>query len=466
MSTNSNTEAFKDGMKQEYNRVADGLHEGPSSDHQRQGENTQGLLNRYGPGGSAFSTTDNVSDGASNLADQLKSATGLGQSNTEKAKDGASNFAQGAKDELNAISSGPSSGTAPATGGGILDSIKHAVGYEQTPAEQAQQAGTDFKRGAENFGQGAKDEFKSVSDGLRDGPSTGSAPSSGGGILDSIKHATGYEQTATEQAKDAGADFKRGAENFGQGAKDEFKSVSDGLRDGPSTGSAPSSGGGILDSIKHATGYEQTATEQAKDAGADFKRGAENFGQGAKDEFKSVSDGLRDGPSTGTAPSSGGGILDSIKNATGFGETYTDQAARGANDLKEGAKSEYNAMSSSSGEGVLDSLKSATGLGEPTYTGQAKQGAHDLKEGAKSEFNSLTSGSNTGTTSSGSVLDNIKHATGLDQASTHSLTDNSSTPSDQYRGMTTTSGPAVPLGSNTEDVTPAEIVATDSQRLV
>jgi len=123
-------------------------------------------------------------------------------------------------------------------------------------------------------------------------------------------------------------------------------------------------------------------------------------------------------------------------------------------------------MSSSSGEGVLDSLKSATGLGEPTYTGQAKQGAHDLKEGAKSEFNSLTSGSNTGTTSSGSVLDNIKHATGLDQASTHSLTDNSSTPSDQYRGMTTTSGPAVPLGSNTEDVTPAEIVATDSQRLV
>lgn len=64
----------------------------------------------------------------------------------------------------------------------------------------------------------------------------------------------------------------------------------------------------ILDSIKHATGYEQTATEQAKDAGADFKRGAENFGQGAKDEFKSVSDGLRDGPSTGTAPSSGGGV--------------------------------------------------------------------------------------------------------------------------------------------------------------
>jgi hypothetical protein len=45
----------------------------------------------------------------------------------------------------------------------------------------------------------------------------------------------------------------------------------------------------ILDSIKHATGYEQTATEQAKDAGADFKRGAENFGQGAKDEFKAVS---------------------------------------------------------------------------------------------------------------------------------------------------------------------------------
>jgi len=49
-------------------------------------------------------------------------------------------------------------------------------------------------------------------------------------------------------------------------------------------------------------------------------------------------------------------------------------------------------MSSSSGEGVLDSLKSATGLGEPTYTGQAKQGAHDLKEGAKSEFNSVSFG--------------------------------------------------------------------------
>jgi hypothetical protein len=31
------------------------------------------------------------------------------------------------------------------------------------------------------------------------------------------------------------------------------------------------------------------------------------------------------------------------------------------------------------------------------------------------------------------VLDNIKHATGLDQ--THSLTDNPSTPSDQYRGV-------------------------------
>jgi len=44
----------------------------------------------------------------------------------------------------------------------------------------------------------------------------------------------------------------------------------------------------ILDSIKHATGYEQTATEQAKEAGSDFKRGAENFGQGAKDEFKTV----------------------------------------------------------------------------------------------------------------------------------------------------------------------------------
>jgi len=463
MSNTSNTEAFKDGMKQEYNRVADGLHEGPSSDHQRQGENTQGLLNRYGPGGSAFSTTDNVSDGTSNLVDALKSSTGLGQSNTEQAKQGASNFAQGAKDELNAISSGPNSGAAPATGGGILDSIKHAVGYEQTPAEQAQQAGTDFKRGAENFGQGAKDEFKTVADGLRDGPSTGSAPSSGGSVLDSIKHATGYEQTATEQAKDAGSDFKRGAENFGQGAKDEFKTVSDGLRDGPSTGTAPSSGG-VWDSIKHATGYEQTATEQAKEAGSDFKRGAENFGQGAKDEFKTVSDGLRDGPSTGTAPSSGGGILDSIKNATGFGQTYTDQAAQGAHDLKEGAKSEYNAMSSSSGEGVLDSLKSATGLGEPTYTGQAKQGAHDLKEGAKSEYNSLTSGSSTG--SSGSVLDNIKHATGLDQVNSHSLTDNSSTPSDQYRGMTTTSGPTVPLGHNTEDVTPAELQATDSERLV
>lgn len=47
-------------------------------------------------------------------------------------------------------------------------------------------------------------------------------------------------------------------------------------------------------------------------------------------------------------------------------------------------------MSSSSGEGVLDSLKNATGLGEPTYTGQAKQGAHDLKESAKSEYNSVS----------------------------------------------------------------------------
>jgi len=47
--------------------------------------------------------------------------------------------------------------------------------------------------------------------------------------------------------------------------------------------------------------------------------------------------------------------------------------------------------SSSSGESVLDSIKNATGLGEPTYTGQAKQGAHDLKEGAKSEFNSVSS---------------------------------------------------------------------------
>jgi hypothetical protein len=68
----------------------------------------------------------------------------------------------------------------------------------------------------------------------------------------------------------------------------------------------------LLDSIKHATGYEQTATEQAKDAGSDLKRGAENFGQGAKDEFKNVADGLRDGPSTGTAPSSGGGVSDLI----------------------------------------------------------------------------------------------------------------------------------------------------------
>jgi hypothetical protein len=38
-------------------------------------------------------------------------------------------------------------------------------------------------------------------------------------------------------------------------------------------------------------------------------------------------------------------ILDSIKNATGFGQTYTDQAAQGAHDLKEGVKSEYNAVS-------------------------------------------------------------------------------------------------------------------------
>jgi len=37
--------------------------------------------------------------------------------------------------------------------------------------------------------------------------------------------------------------------------------------------------------------------------------------------------------------------LDSIKNATGFGQTYTDQAAQGARDLKDGAKSEYNAVS-------------------------------------------------------------------------------------------------------------------------
>lgn len=39
-------------------------------------------------------------------------------------------------------------------------------------------------------------------------------------------------------------------------------------------------------------------------------------------------------------------ILDSLKNATGFGQTYTDQAAQGANDLKEGAKSEFNSVSS------------------------------------------------------------------------------------------------------------------------
>jgi hypothetical protein len=66
-----------------------------------------------------------------------------------------------------------------------------------------------------------------------------------GQILDSIKHATGYEQTATEQAKDAGSDLKRGAQNFGQGARDEFNNVTGGLRDGPSTGSAPSSGGSV-----------------------------------------------------------------------------------------------------------------------------------------------------------------------------------------------------------------------------
>lgn len=32
--------------------------------------------------------------------------------------------------------------------------------------------------------------------------------------------------------------------------------------------------------------------------------------------------------------------------------------------------------------------------------------------------------------------------------------------------MTTTSGPSVPVGHNTEDVTVAEIRATDSERLV
>jgi hypothetical protein len=47
-------------------------------------------------------------------------------------------------------------------------------------------------------------------------------------------------------------------------------------------------------------------------------------------------------------------------------------------------------MSSSSGESYLDSIKSATGLGEPTYTGQAKQGAQDLKDGAKSEYNAVS----------------------------------------------------------------------------
>lgn len=67
-------------------KVADGLNEGPSSDHQRQGENTEGLLNRvcpftillqsstddkYGPGGSAFSTTDNVKEGSSNVCSFL-----------------------------------------------------------------------------------------------------------------------------------------------------------------------------------------------------------------------------------------------------------------------------------------------------------------------------------------------------------------------------------------------------------
>jgi len=43
------------------------------------------------------------------------------------------------------------------------------------------------------------------------------------------------------------------------------------------------------------------------------------------------------------------------------------------------------------------------------------------------------------------VLDNIKHATGLDQ--THSLTDNSSTPSDQYRGV---SQAVSEVGQNTD----------------
>jgi hypothetical protein len=39
---------------------------------------------------------------------------------------------------------------------------------------------------------------------------------------------------------------------------------------------------------------------------------------------------------------------------------------------------------------MLDSIKSATGFGEPTYTGQAKQGAQDLKDGAKSEYNAVS----------------------------------------------------------------------------
>ena len=68
-------------------------------------------------------------------------------------------------------------------------------------------------------------------------------------------------------------------------------------------------------------------------------------------------------------------ILDSLKNATGFGQTYTDQAAQGANDLKEGAKSEFNSVSS---------ICSVQRL----WTDDQ-----------------LTSGSNTGTTSSGSVSD-------------------------------------------------------------
>ena len=75
-------------------------------------------------------------------------------------------------------------------------------------------------------------------------------------VLDSVKSATGLGQSNTERAAD---DAQRGASNMAQGAKDEFNNVctllsttldlttqvASGLRDGPSTGSAPSSGGGV-----------------------------------------------------------------------------------------------------------------------------------------------------------------------------------------------------------------------------